>query len=129
MRGVIDACEHPPRGATRSLSSPLQCSAQECVYYGSLAALVRRSQLRKLGAAVSQILTVLGEAVDGIVAYLLAWQPDLTCAVAHGQGLKESGSGDAPYLYDFPVPTSNPDCAHFQQVPYVHEGSANFYFA
>ena len=75
------------------------------------------------------MLAILGEAADGIVACLLAWQPDETRAMAQRQGLKESGSGDAPYVYDFPVPSSNPDCAHFQQVPYVHEGSANFYFA
>ncbi len=74
-------------------------------------------QLGKLGAAVSQILAILGEAADGVVAYSLIWQPHLTHAVTQGQGLKESGSGVAPNVYDFTVPSSNPDCAHFQQVP------------
>ena len=97
----------------------MQCSAQECVYYGSLAALVRCFQLGKLGAAVSQILAILGEAADGVVAYFLIWQPHLTRAVTQGQGLKESGSGVALNVYDFTFPSSNPDCAHFQQVPDV----------
>ena len=110
-----------------SCSSPLERSAQQRVDYGPLPALVGRPLLGKSGAAVSQLLAVLVEAADGVVADAAPGQPDPARSVAQRQGLQEAALGDASRVQDLAVPSSDPDRARPQQPPEVDERGAHLH--
>ena len=80
-------------------------------------------------AAVSQFLSVMGEATDGLSANVFAWQPDLTSLVTQGYSFQEAGPKCTPHVYDFTTPSSNSNCAYPQQTCLIHQCITHFNLA